>query len=216
MCLIQSLRSFIRGHAIRLLHQHGPWQFLSEGVLYYAGSAAHHSSQFSFCSSTAPSAMVLAYQHLGSLGISHSPFIYFAFVSAYISCVDFGFQSVISRRAMAFTTAPFTCWLRHQVHIRGSFAIPHFFGCRLVRAVFGYAEIVFSAVGLSELFAHLLAVLFTASMASAKIITPQRSFASHSLPPFLREQLRLIKFLGENLSPICHLVALGSIELRWQ
>ena len=33
VCLIQSLRSFIRGHAICLLHQHGPWQFLSERVL---------------------------------------------------------------------------------------------------------------------------------------------------------------------------------------
>ena len=33
VCLIQSLCSFIRGHAICLLHQHGPWQFLSERVL---------------------------------------------------------------------------------------------------------------------------------------------------------------------------------------
>ena len=35
VCLIQSLRSFIRGHAICLLHQHGPWQFLSERVLLF-------------------------------------------------------------------------------------------------------------------------------------------------------------------------------------
>ena len=177
------------------------------------------------CASFQPIQFLLIHSSLGygtsvptprSLGISHSPFIYFAFVSAYISCVDFEFESVISRRAMAFTTAPFTCWLRHQAHIRGSFAIPYFFGCRLLRALFGYAEIVFSAVGLSELFAHLLAVLFRASVTFASIITPRWSFASHSLPPFLREQLRLIKFLGENLSPICHLVALGSIGLGWQ
>ena len=79
-----------------------------------------------------PDQCLLIYSSLGcgtsvptpqSLQMSHSPYFFFAFVSAYISCADFGFQSIISRRAMAFTTAPFTCWLRHQVHIRGSFAI---------------------------------------------------------------------------------------------
>ena len=36
-------------------------------------------------------------------------------------CVDLVLRSAVP--AMAFTTASFTCWLRHQVHIRGSSSI---------------------------------------------------------------------------------------------
>ena len=68
-----------------------------------------HPSQIGFCSSTALLAMVLAYQRLESLQISHSPFFFFAFALAYIPCVDSGFQSAVP--VMAFTTASFTCWL---------------------------------------------------------------------------------------------------------
>ena len=43
--------SGIRGHAVRLLHQHGPWHLLSEGVFGYAGSAAHPARLSGFGSS---------------------------------------------------------------------------------------------------------------------------------------------------------------------
>ena len=131
----------------------------------YAGSAAHHSSQFSFCSSTAPSAMVLAYQHLGSLGISHSPFFSSLLWWSSIWCVDSVFSPADSSHGVHYRSihmlarppSSFTRQFRHSTFFRLS-ACPSrvrlcrdcLFGCRLVRAVFGYAEIVFSAVGLSE------------------------------------------------------------------
>jgi hypothetical protein len=75
-------------------------------------------SRCGFCSSIALSAMVLPYQLLGSLRISHSPYFFFAFVVEFhgVSIQYFLQQCPL----MAFTTAPFTCWPSHQVHLRAS------------------------------------------------------------------------------------------------
>ena len=54
MCLIWSLRFLIRGHAICLLHQHGPRQFLSEKVLLLCWF------RFASC----PASLGLAHHHL--------------------------------------------------------------------------------------------------------------------------------------------------------
>ena len=73
----------------------------------YAGSAAHPSSQFGFCSSTAFSVwhFVPTPRYAAD---SHSPFFIFAFALAYIPCVDLGFQSAVT--VTAFTTTSFTWW----------------------------------------------------------------------------------------------------------
>ena len=81
MCLIWSLRFLIRGHAICLLHQHGPRQFLSEKVLLLCW----------FRCASCPASLVSAHYHLFRSvafgvnaqigGSSLSPFLIFGFLT---------------------------------------------------------------------------------------------------------------------------------------
>ena len=125
--------------------------------------------------SSQPEQFLLIYSSLGyGTGVptpriaadSHSPFFIFAFVLAYIPCVDSVFFQKI--QITAFTTTSFTWWPGATKLISVA-VLPYnlfrlsacpswvrlcricLFGFRLVRAGFGYAESAFSVFGLSEL-----------------------------------------------------------------
>jgi hypothetical protein len=87
----------------------------------YAGSATHPSSQFRLCLSASPS---LWHYRANATYDADFAFPPWSSLLRWVlnPCVDLVLRSAVP--AMAFTTASFTCWLRHQVHIRGSFAIP--------------------------------------------------------------------------------------------
>jgi hypothetical protein len=102
---------------------------------------AASTQQYWFCLSTALSAMVLPYQRLESLQISHSPLLILRFAIGFDPCVDSVFALLNHHRR--FTTRHLLCWLRHQRAFRAVSAF-----CSLVslsNSVFGATEPVFGA-----------------------------------------------------------------------
>jgi hypothetical protein len=165
MRLIWSFHFRIRGHAIHSRHQHGLGVSFQREYFLCAGLRFVSTQQLGFSLSASPS---LWHYRANATYDADFAFPPWSSLLRWVlnPWVDSGFQSAVP--VTAFTTTSFTWWPGATkfisvavlpFHLFRLSACPNWvrlsrdclFGLRLVRAGFGYAVIVFSAFGLSEL-----------------------------------------------------------------